>query len=62
MDQYYWAARPLDHKMKIRAVDFDEGGFRVRVVMSNTRSDVTLFKSAGDAQVSTMPADEPSGG
>ena len=51
MNQHDRPAGALDHEVQVSTVDLDESGFRVSVVMSYTRSDITLFESAGDAHV-----------
>jgi len=51
VNQHDRPACAFDHKVQVGTVDIDESRFGVGVVMSYTRSDITLLKSAGDAHV-----------
>ena len=49
MNQNNGAARAFDHKVQARVVNGDEFRKRLRMIMSNAGSDVSLLESAGDA-------------
>ena len=51
MNQNDGTARAFDHKVQVSTVNLDESRFGMRVVMSYTRSNITLLESAGDAHV-----------
>jgi hypothetical protein len=54
VDQHDRSARALNHEVKVGAVDIDESRLGTRVIMSNTRGDVTLLESASDTQTMTL--------
>ena len=43
MNQHYRAAGALDHEVQVGALNIDEDRFSVGVIMSHTRSDITLL-------------------
>ena len=60
MNQHDRPACAFDHKVQVSAININKGRLGVRVIVSDTRSDITLFESAGDAHV--IDSEDPNGG